>query len=133
MIKTSLSQDLRQRLFHVRELVPPYTNLLECVELFSCPPISKIPETLSRGRAGYNSTWLLTYNIMFCFEMPVGYRMALVIIPQRTQKFASRCGTTVSYVSPPRIPWHGCHNSFEQNSLQTSSCAYWGLHKRSTC
>ena len=31
----------------MRELVPPYTNLPDCVELFSCPPISKIPETLS--------------------------------------------------------------------------------------
>jgi len=65
------------------------------------------------GRAGYSGAWLLTYNIMFCFEMPVGCRMALAIIPQRTQKFASRCGTTVPHVSPPCIPWHGCHNSFE--------------------
>ena len=44
-MKSSLSQDLGQRLFHVRVLVPPYTNLQDSVELFSCPPISKIPET----------------------------------------------------------------------------------------
>ena len=47
VIKSSLSQDLGQRLFHVRELVLPYINLHDSVELFSCPTISKIPETLS--------------------------------------------------------------------------------------
>jgi len=89
------------------------------------------------GRAGYSGALLLTCNIMFFFEMPVGCRMDLAIIPRRTQKFASRCDTTVPHVSPPHIPWHGCHNSFEpirkQNSLQTSNCAYWGLYKSSTC
>jgi len=39
--------------FHVRVLVPPYTNLQDSVELFSCPPISKILETLSHeGQKG---------------------------------------------------------------------------------
>ena len=45
VIKSSLSQDLGQRRFHVRELVLPYTNLHDSVESFSCPTISKIPET----------------------------------------------------------------------------------------
>ena len=41
-MKSSLSQDPGQRLFHVRVLVPPYTNLQDSVELFPCPLISKI-------------------------------------------------------------------------------------------
>jgi len=43
-----LSQDLGQRLVHVRELVPPYTNRQDFVELFPCPLISKNPETCPR-------------------------------------------------------------------------------------
>jgi len=46
VIKSSLSQDLGQRLFHVRELVLPYINLHDSVELFSCHTVSKVP----RGR-----------------------------------------------------------------------------------
>jgi len=48
-MKSSLSQDLGQRLFHVRELVPPYTNRQDFVELFPCPLMSKIPETCPPG------------------------------------------------------------------------------------
>jgi len=33
----------------VRDLVLPYINLHDFVELFSCPTIYKIPETLSRS------------------------------------------------------------------------------------
>jgi len=55
VIKSSLSQDLGQRLFHVRVLVQPYTNLQDSVELFSCPPISQIPVTLSPCR--YYELW----------------------------------------------------------------------------
>ena len=47
-MKSSLSQDLGQKLFHERLLVPSYTNRQDSVELFSCPPIPKNPETLSR-------------------------------------------------------------------------------------
>ena len=46
-MKSSLSQDLGQRLFHVRLLVPSYTIRQDSFELFSCLPIPKNPETLS--------------------------------------------------------------------------------------
>jgi len=71
-MNSSLSQDLVQRLFHVRVLVPPYTNLQDSVELFPCPFISKNPETCPHDRELDGDTetearalmhdWGLSYN-----------------------------------------------------------------------
>jgi len=44
VMKSSLSQDLGQRLFHVRLLVPSYTIRQDSFELFSYLPIPKNPE-----------------------------------------------------------------------------------------